>query len=112
MNPKFKDKSHSLPPASLHTFLNKTQSFPGLIISDHEASYSNNFYNSIYDSSSNIAFEYYPNITNDDGSIIPQDSIQQFIVNVTENVAKSVYETITNKVYDGKTLVDIGLVSD
>ncbi|KAJ8985191.1 hypothetical protein NQ317_018220 [Molorchus minor] len=91
--------SQSLPPASVHSFLRNNSDFPGLIIADHEKSYTNPFYNSIYDNASNIAFIYY-NATENNVSI-PIGSIQQFVVNVSEMVAKSVYQELRNVTYTG-----------
>lgn len=100
----------SLPPSSLHSFLKYNSSFSGLVISDHQQSYTNFFYNSIYDNASNIGYKYY-NSTN--GQInIPEDSIQQFIVNVSEIVAKSVYEEIKGVSYAGELTSDVALVDE
>ncbi|VEN39545.1 unnamed protein product [Callosobruchus maculatus] len=106
---KMRDVPHSLPPASLHTFMKMLPSFPGLVISDHETSYTNHFYNSIFDDMHNIGFEYYPNATEQD---IREDSLQYFIANVSEIVGKSVYETITGKKYSGKQTADVVLVNE
>lgn len=55
----------------------------------------NHFYNSIYDNASNVRFLYYENVTEDDFGVIPPDSLQWHIANVSEMVARSVYEEIT-----------------
>lgn len=99
----------SLPPSSLHSFLKNNSDFPGLVISDHERSYTNTFYNSIYDNSSNIGYEYY-NAT--EGQIkIPEDSIQQFVVNVSGVIARSVYEEVKEVNFTGDLSDDVVLVS-
>ncbi|CAH2015980.1 unnamed protein product [Acanthoscelides obtectus] len=102
---KIKDVPSSMPPASLHTFMKKLPSFPGLVISDHETSYTNHFYNSIFDDAVNIGFTYDPNATE-------QNSLQYFIANVSEVIGNRVYETITGKHYSGKYTADVVLVNE
>ncbi|XP_023018628.2 nicastrin [Leptinotarsa decemlineata] len=108
---KFQNVSTSLPPASLHTFLKNISTFPGLIISDHKSSYTNHFYNSIFDNSTNIQYQYY-NASDDDSQQIPNDSLQYFIANVSEIIGNSIFEEITKKKYDGNGTVDVTLVDE
>ncbi|KAJ8921173.1 hypothetical protein NQ315_013645 [Exocentrus adspersus] len=108
-NIQFHDVPTSLPPSSLNTFLKHNPGLPGLVISDHEKSYTNLFYNSIYDNSSNIEYQYY-NVTK--GQEIPKNSIQQFITNVSEVVAKSVYEEIMAVNYTGNLVSNVELVNE
>ncbi|CAH1110152.1 unnamed protein product [Psylliodes chrysocephalus] len=107
----FEAVPNSLPPASLHTFLKNSSSFPGLVISDHKTFYSNHFYNSVYDNSSNIHFKYY-NLTTEEISVIPKDSIQYFIKNITEIIGRSIYQEITGHGYTGDSKVDLILVNE
>ncbi|CAG9854280.1 unnamed protein product [Phyllotreta striolata] len=104
---------NSLPPASLHTFLKNIPDFPGILITDHKTTYSNHFYNSIYDNSGNIKFKYY-NLTEDskNDELLPKESIQYFIKNVTETLGKSIYQEITGKAYNGKINADTVLIDE
>jgi hypothetical protein len=43
------DSSKGLPPSSLHSFLAKKRSIPGVVISDYDDKFSNRFYNSELD---------------------------------------------------------------
>ncbi|XP_057663612.1 nicastrin [Diorhabda carinulata] len=101
----------SLPPSSLHTFKKDFPNFPGLVIADHKTAYSNNFYNSIYDDSNNIRFKYY-NVSKEEESLIPKDSIQYFITNVTEILGKSIFTAITERNYTGDYKFDVVLVNE
>lgn len=85
--------SEAIPPASLQTFLKARPNMSGLVIADHGDEFANRFYNSIYDNASNIGYQYY------NRSTIPVDGVQQFIANVSEMIAASVYEEITDKRY-------------
>lgn len=85
--------SEAIPPASLQSFLKARPNMSGLVIADHGDEFANRFYNSIYDNASSIGYRYY------NGSEIPVDSVQQFIANVSEMVAASVYEEVTDKGY-------------
>ncbi|KAJ8967043.1 hypothetical protein NQ314_003160 [Rhamnusium bicolor] len=102
----------SLPPASLHTFLRNNSQFPGMVLSDHEKSYTNNFYNSIFDNATNINFHYYNATESGNATSIPKNSIQQFIANISEVIARSVYEEITHKKYQEDLAVDVILVDE
>ncbi|CAH1153337.1 unnamed protein product [Phaedon cochleariae] len=108
---KFDNVSDSLPPASLHTFMKKIPTFPGLLIADHKHSYSNHFYNSIFDNSTNIGFQYYDVLENDDISI-PTDSIQQLIANLSETIGKSVFEEVSQTKYNGVERADVILANE
>ncbi|CAH1118578.1 unnamed protein product [Phaedon cochleariae] len=101
--------TNGLPPASLHTFLKSDPSFPGLIIADHESSYSNHFYNSLFDNSTNIAYRYYDTLLPE---YIPKNSFQQFIANMSEAIGKSVFEEITKKKYTGNASSDVVLADE
>ncbi|CAH0548545.1 unnamed protein product [Brassicogethes aeneus] len=102
----------SLPPASLHTFVKNDHNFPGAILTDYEKTFSNNFYNSIYDNSSNIAYKYY-NVTEiENGKNIPKNSIQGYIVDVATALAKSVYQELKGEIYRGDQKLDIVLIDE
>lgn len=99
-----------LPPASLQTFAKYKRDIPGLVLADHQNAYVNKFYNSIYDNASNVRFLYYENVTQNDSSAIPYDSLQWHIANVSLMVAKSVYEEITGESNFENAKPDIPLV--
>lgn len=99
-----------LPPASLQTFAKHERGIPGLVLADHRDAYVNKFYNSIYDDSSNIQFHFYENVTESDSSAIPLGDLQWFVANVSEMVAKSVYEEVTGKPTDDRVKADLPLV--
>lgn len=95
----------------MQTFAKHKNNIAGLVLTDHKDTYVNRFYNSIYDNASNIQFVYYENVTQEEHTIIPLDSLQWHIANVSEMVAKSVYEEITGKRSDGDVKADLPLVS-
>lgn len=96
----FKNVPTSVPPSSLHTFLKNDPNFAGLVVTDHEKSYTNYFYNSLYDNSSNIQYVYM-NVSTDDEDIFPKDSIQSFTAEIAEDIGKTLYHLVTNKTYTG-----------
>lgn len=100
-----------VPPSSLQTFLKHKSNISGLVLADHKEAYVNRFYNSIYDNASNIQFVYYENVTEEDYSTIPLDSLQWHIANVSEMVAKSVYEEITGKEDSNSVKGNVAFVS-
>ncbi|XP_060679148.1 nicastrin-like, partial [Hemiscyllium ocellatum] len=56
------DRSQPLPPSSFHRFL-REQSIPGVVLTDHQAAFTNRYYQSAYDTARNIGLEYPENIT-------------------------------------------------
>lgn len=48
------DRSVPLPPSSLQSFLKKDAAIPGVVITNHKAAFTNPFYNSEWDSGSNL----------------------------------------------------------
>lgn len=109
----FKPLVGVLPPASLQTFLKSYPNISGLVLADHQEAYLNNFYNSIYDNASNIQFQYYENVTTeDDASVIPEDSLQMYLANVSEMVALSVYQEVTNATYAGTQKPSLAMINE
>lgn len=45
---------HVLPPSSLHSILKKNRQVPGILLTDFEDEYTNNYYHSVYDGESNL----------------------------------------------------------
>lgn len=82
-----------IPPSSIHTFLRNYPDMTGLVVTDHSnTSYVNKFFNSMYDNVENLNYEYLNSTAE-----IPKDSIQQHIINVSQILARSLYEEITNQ---------------
>nr|XP_022920439.1 nicastrin [Onthophagus taurus] len=87
-NLNVKESFGNLPPSSLQSFLKSN--ITGIVISDHNESYSNHFYNSILDDSNNLKYEYYENFEE-----IPKESIQYYTARLGRVVVNSLYEEIT-----------------
>ncbi|XP_025830982.1 nicastrin [Agrilus planipennis] len=101
-----------LPPCSLHSFLKEKPDFRGLVLTDHQIGYSNHFYNSIYDTVENIDYYYY-NVTPENTSNIPKDSIQAYVANISTMISKALYESVTGNKYNNSNLyADIVLVDE
>ncbi|XP_044763682.1 nicastrin [Coccinella septempunctata] len=84
----------TLPPSSAQTFLREYSNISTIILANHQKQYSNKFYNSIFDNSSNINYKY-----NNKSSVLPSDSIQKHLYSLAYTVSKSVYQLITNKTW-------------
>lgn len=64
----------------------------GIVVTDHNnSSYTNKFYNSMYDDAENLNYNYL------NSSDAPKDSIQQHIADVAMILARSLYEEITKQ---------------
>lgn len=106
---KFEKVPVSVPPSSIHTFLKNNANFPGLIMADHNTSYTNNFYNSLYDNASNIHYVY-KNVPDNDENAFPSGTPQYFIASVAEIVGKAIYEQVTGLKYNSSKTVSKILV--
>ncbi|XP_053561121.1 nicastrin isoform X2 [Bombina bombina] len=51
------DQSQPLPPASFQRFL-RARNIPGVVLTDHKTSFSNRYYQSVYDTSENLMIKY------------------------------------------------------
>ncbi|XP_066149210.1 nicastrin [Euwallacea fornicatus] len=98
--------SNSLPPSSLHTFIRGNTSIQGLVLADHNNTYNNAFYNSIYDNASNIGYKYV------NGSNVKADTIQGYVGQVALMVAKSVFEDVTGNQFNGNVVANLSLVDE
>lgn len=96
-----------VPPSSLQSFLKANNSIPGIVLTDHNSTYRNRFYNSIYDNPDNLQYTYYNSSETDQ---IPSNSIQHFIANVSNMLARSVFQEITHNEYRGKETADVVIV--
>lgn len=92
-----------LPPSSLQSFLRARPTIPGVILADHGHEYLNKYYNSIYDNVDNIDYNY-----ND--TDVKDNSIQYHTANITEMVARSVFQEIMQKSYKGDEKPRLDLV--
>ncbi|KAL3270672.1 hypothetical protein HHI36_021200 [Cryptolaemus montrouzieri] len=86
----------TLPPSSVHTFIRKYQNLSTLVLANHEREYSNRFYNSIFDNSTNINFRYF----NRSDELVPIDSIQYHLVAIANTISKSIYQEVTGVRYE------------
>ncbi|KAK9874234.1 hypothetical protein WA026_002586 [Henosepilachna vigintioctopunctata] len=80
----------TLPPSSVQTFLKKYENLSTIILTNHLRAFSNKFYNSIFDNSTNINYEYLN---------IGPSSIQQHLSDVANTISKSIFEEITGQTY-------------
>ncbi|XP_071441337.1 nicastrin [Hetaerina americana] len=88
-------KTASLPPASLQMFKRFYNSLPGLVLADFANNFTNRYYHSIFDNSSNMKYKYA------NGSEIDGNSVQVLLSNVSVALAKSLYNYLLNEEYDG-----------
>ncbi|XP_049941555.1 nicastrin isoform X2 [Schistocerca serialis cubense] len=100
-----KSTTDTLPPASLQTFLVHDNKLPGVVIADHEAGFTNRYYNSIFDDASTLNYTYY------NGSVPPEDSLASFIANFSTVLAQSLFYMAT-KTKNTNASVDATLVDE
>lgn len=123
------DYSTNFPPSSLHSFRrilkNETESgaLPEVLLTDFKATFSNMFYNSALDDYDNIDFTY-RNITIDNnGTFVPTDALvangtmkevdsQVKIARLATILARTLYQTVAGKVYDGNIAASAHLVDE
>lgn len=82
--------------------------FPGLIVADHQKTYANPFYNSLYDNASNVQY-IYKNVSSDD-TVFPKNSLQYFIAELAEIIGRSVYQLVTGQKYVGSDRIEKNMV--
>lgn len=75
------------------------------MLANHQTAYQNRFYNSFFDNSGNIGYRYH------NGSEIGAGTVQRHIADVATMVAKSVFEEVTGRAYEGKAAPSLLLVS-
>lgn len=96
------------PPSSIQSFIRVNNSIPAIVITDHGLSYTNQYYNSLFDNVANVNYTYYPiNQTNN----IPLDSIQYHIANISNVLARTIHHELNNKEYEGDAVADVVIVS-
>lgn len=74
---------------------------PTLLVTDHDATFTNKYYNSIYDDIDNLKYKYL-NITEDqvDANTF-NGTIQQWIANIAQATALTIYQEIFEESYAG-----------
>lgn len=90
-----------IPPSSMQSFLQENPDIPSLLIADHDSKFTNMYYNSIYDDVNNLNYEYI-NVTEDQvNDETFKETIQQWIANIANATATTLYQEIFGKTYVG-----------
>ncbi|XP_066991287.1 nicastrin [Anabrus simplex] len=84
-----------LPPASLQTFVSNDQELQGVVIADYKEHFNTPFYHSIFDDKSHLNYTY------QNGSTLPDDSIQTFIADFSVTLARVLCQMVSNQTCDG-----------
>uniref|UniRef100_A0A8C1LVY6 Nicastrin n=1 Tax=Cyprinus carpio TaxID=7962 RepID=A0A8C1LVY6_CYPCA len=108
--------SQPLPPSSLQRFL-RAGPIPGLVLADHQKSFSNRYYESMYDDAENLNVTYPPGLTPDEQLVYETDAAKS-LAEVATLVARSLYlqaggenNSLSNITADPKTLFSYFWVS-
>ncbi|PFX26799.1 Nicastrin [Stylophora pistillata] len=80
-----------LPPSSFQMFLKKNSSIPGIVLTDHEGSYSNKFYNSHFDD----LYQVGGNVSKDNDTVYLITEFTKKLSNISSAVATALY-TLAN----------------
>ncbi|XP_042611082.1 nicastrin-like [Cyprinus carpio] len=101
--------SQPLPPSSLQRFL-RAGPIPGLVLADHQKSFSNRYYESMYDDAENLNVTYPPGLTPDEQLVYETDAAKS-LAEVATLVARSLYlqaggenNSLSNITADPKTV--------
>uniref|UniRef100_A0A8C1KEM3 Nicastrin n=1 Tax=Cyprinus carpio TaxID=7962 RepID=A0A8C1KEM3_CYPCA len=81
--------SHPLPPSSFQRFL-RARRIPGLVLADHNTSFTNRYYESMYDDAENLNVTYPPGLTPDEQLVYETDAAKS-LAEVATLVARSLY---------------------
>ncbi|KAI2668029.1 Nicastrin [Labeo rohita] len=81
--------SQPLPPSSFQRFLRARQ-IPGLVLADHEMSFNNRHYESMYDDAENMNVTYPPNLSPDE-QLVYETEAAKSLAEVATLVARSLY---------------------
>ncbi|XP_077372211.1 nicastrin [Festucalex cinctus] len=84
------DVSQPLPPSSFQRFL-RSRPIPGLVIVDHESSFSNRFYESLYDNAEYLRVSYPQNLTQEEQLQFVTDTAKA-LAEVATMVARALYK--------------------
>uniref|UniRef100_A0A9J8DIZ5 Nicastrin n=1 Tax=Cyprinus carpio carpio TaxID=630221 RepID=A0A9J8DIZ5_CYPCA len=104
--------SQPLPPSSLQRFL-RAGPIPGLVLADHQKSFSNRYYESMYDDAENLNVTYPPGLTPDEQLVYETDAAKS-LAEVATLVARSLYlqaggenNSLSNITADPKTVAQL-----
>ncbi|XP_053206893.1 nicastrin-like [Panonychus citri] len=94
---------YPLPPASFQSFLRENIKLPGVVISNHNGTYENKYYNSIADDYKNIKF-------NRDSK--SDDQIVRHLTSISTQMSQSIYKMLTDETdptieSDPQTITDL-----
>ncbi|KAK7163820.1 hypothetical protein R3I93_007788 [Phoxinus phoxinus] len=79
-----------LPPSSLQRFL-RVRPIPGLVLADHQTSFINRYYESVYDDAENLNVSYPPNLSPDEQLVFETEEAKS-LAEVATLVARSLYK--------------------
>ncbi|XP_056125579.1 LOW QUALITY PROTEIN: nicastrin [Rhinichthys klamathensis goyatoka] len=79
-----------LPPSSLQRFL-RVRPIPGLVLADHQSSFINRYYESVYDDAENLNISYPPNLSPDEQLVFETEEAKS-LAEVATLVARSLYK--------------------
>ncbi|XP_039517052.1 nicastrin [Pimephales promelas] len=79
-----------LPPSSLQRFL-RVRPIPGLVLADHQSSFVNRYYESVYDDAENLNISYPPNLSPDE-QLVFQTEEAKSLAEVATLAARSLYK--------------------
>lgn len=82
--------SQALPPSSFQRFL-RARPIPGVVVEDHQSSFSNRFYESMYDNGEYLNISYPPNLTPDEQLEFVTDAAKA-LTEVATMVARALYK--------------------
>uniref|UniRef100_A0A8C1VYN8 Nicastrin n=1 Tax=Cyprinus carpio TaxID=7962 RepID=A0A8C1VYN8_CYPCA len=82
-------RSQPLPPSSFQRFL-RARRIPGLVLADHNTSFTNRYYESMYDDAENLNVTYPPGLTPDEQLVYETDAAKS-LAEVATLVARSLY---------------------
>ncbi|KAL0850203.1 hypothetical protein ABMA28_012067 [Loxostege sticticalis] len=119
----------NIPPSSLHSFrrilknVTESGSLTEILIADHNAQFTNMFYNSALDDYTKIGFDYHNITVGSDGIFLQNDEIlAKGIMNATEiqvkisrlatSLARTLYKKITEEEYTGANQASAHLVDE
>ncbi|KAI5632519.1 nicastrin domain-containing protein [Phthorimaea operculella] len=126
LTPKF---TNNLPPSSIHSFrrilknVTANGDLPEILLVDHAESFTNKFYHSVLDDYDKIGFAYHNISIGPNGTFISTDALlaagnmtdrdpQVKIARLATAVARSLYQKVTGKAYDGDVSASAHLVDE
>ncbi|KAG8560195.1 hypothetical protein GDO81_014836 [Engystomops pustulosus] len=89
------DQSQALPPASFQRFL-RARNIPGIVLTDHNATYRNKYYNSMYDTSASINMNYPSGLSKEEALNYVTEAAQS-LTDVATLLARTLYQQAGGK---------------